>query len=562
MSKKLIFALFLFIVFILAGAGALYSALLKPSAPPNNQKQASLASSIPPANSLSKKGHKQKRHLVVGTPKFTKAKKLKSSILEQYAQKQWALKDISALKAWEETKGDRNIVVAVIDTGVHTEHSCLKPNLWVNKGEIPGNGKDDDGNGYVDDIHGWNFADGDNNIQDYHGHGTHIAGVIAATGATPEAPNCKMIGVAPEASLMILKYYDESDSSKNLDNTVKSIEYAIKNGAHIINYSGGGPGENPEEKRVVALAADKKILFVAAAGNDGSKIEKGHLEVRGGKKSKDFKYYPASYGFRNILFVQSKNERDEIIDSSNWVKVGHKDTGGFKRRSQTAPGEDIISTMPPRRYLLSQTFLSRMLWRTIAAADPSSQDAYGHMTGTSQATAVATGVAVLVKSYYKGIGMEQVIEQVARTGFGRGTEKIKRKTNQGKKLDAYQALIMRHRAIDTADSLNDSDAIMATDAKALKNLKEKGGKVDVYGESQDRFEAFSEIRKMSEELSSPDPEARKKALLHFGKTKYSSDLILSKVRSKVRQTLSDPNPEIRELAAVTLKKITPKDSSE
>ena len=550
MSKKQVFILF-FAVVLAGAAWALFEPFWRKPAARPQAKTAPAAS-----KAFSGQAPRQERHLVVGTPKFTKAKKQAPSILERYTQQQWALKDISALKAWEETKGDRNIVVAVIDTGIHTEHSCLKPNLWTNKKEIPGNGIDDDGNGFADDIHGWNFADGNSNIQDYHGHGTHIAGVIAATGETPASPRCKMIGVAPEASLMILKYYDENNSNKNLENTIKSIEYAINNGAHIINYSGGGPGENAEERKAVAIASDRNILFVAAAGNDGLKIEKGNAALGGRGKSKNFKYYPASYGFPNILFVQSQNESREIIDSSNWVKVSHKDGEDFKRRSQTAPGEDIISTLPPRRYIQARLSGTQ---RIMASLKPLKQDNYGKMTGTSQATAVATGVAVLVKSYYKNIGMRQVIEQVARTGFGRGTEKIKQKTNQGKKLDAYQALIMRHRAVDTADSLNDSDTIMPTDAKALKKLKEKGGKVDVYGEPQTTpFEALSAIsKKMLEALSSPDPEARKAALLHLGDSR-SSDVIVS----KVRETLSDPDPEVRELAAATLRKISPKKAAD
>ncbi len=554
MSKKLVFFL---IVLSIASAGALWSLFSQPQPDPAAQAKAAFPASAGQALA-GKMDSKQKRHLRLGTPEFTDKPKQQASILEQYAQhapKQWALKDISALKAWEETKGDKNIVVAVIDTGIHTEHSCLKPSLWTNRGEIPGNGIDDDGNGYADDVHGWNFAENNSNIQDFHGHGTHIAGVIAAAGKTPKSPGCQVIGIAPKASLMILKYYSEDDPSKNLENTIKSIEYAINNGAHIINYSGGGPGKNNHERRAVARASDKKILFVAAAGNDGRKIEKGDPTRVRAKAGAVFEYYPASYGFPNIFLVQSISEGSDIIQSSNWVtKISHhKDDGGFKERSQAAPGEEIISTLPPRRYVQGRLSGPQ---RKIAAARPLRQDNYGQMTGTSQATAVATGVAVLVKAYYPGIGMSQLIQQLAKTGFGRGTEKIRRKTNQGKKLDAYQALIMRQRVMDTSDRPSDSDAIMPTDPEALMKLKSSRGMIDVHGKPPSKHETFKNLHEiMARKLSSPDPNVRKDALRSIGEAKTSSDEDWSKVRETMR---SDPDPEVRELAAATLKKITPR----
>ena len=205
------------------------------------------------------KPDKQKRSLVLG--KLTFVPSINETTLKKHVENQWALKDISILQAWKQTKGKKNIVVAVIDTGVHLLHPCLKSNLWMNPKEIPNNKIDDDKNGFVDDIHGWNFSDNNNNLQDRHGHGTHIAGLIAATGATSSNPNCKVIGVAPKVSLMVLKYYDSNNDGNNVSNTIKSIEYAINNGAHIINYSGGGPGANEKEKTLIAKAADKNIYF-------------------------------------------------------------------------------------------------------------------------------------------------------------------------------------------------------------------------------------------------------------------------------------------------------------
>ncbi len=405
---------------------------------------------------------KQKRSLILGKPNFVPS--VNENTLKQHVEKQWALKDISILKAWKQTKGTKNITIAVIDTGIHLLHPCLKSNLWVNSKEIPNNNIDDDKNGFVDDIHGWNFVDNNNNLQDRHGHGTHIAGLIASTGSTDSNPDCKVIGVAPKVNLMVLKYYDSNNSKNNVINTIKSIDYAIHNGAHIINYSGGGPGANEKEKTLIAKAADKNIIFVSASGNNSTKI------------GEDTKYYPASYELPNIIYVQSKNANHEIIDSSNWVTKDYRE----KKIYQTAPGERIISTLPPRRYLRGQILTN--IWRSLAESKPLKHDNYGFMTGTSQATAIATGVTALVKSLYPYWSMTQIVKQIYKTGFGQGTEKIKEKTQEGKKLNAYEALIMRDQNIDFSDLPNNSNIIMpATDKPyTLKNLQNSRGRLDIY----------------------------------------------------------------------------------
>ena len=414
------------------------------------------------SNTRSPNDYNHNRSLVLGTPNFLPT--INENTLKQHVEKQWALKDISILKAWKQTKGTKNITVAVIDTGVHLLHPCLTSNLWINPKEIPNNKIDDDKNGFVDDIHGWNFVKNNNNLQDRHGHGTHIAGLIASTGSTTANPNCKVIGVAPNVSLMILKYYDSNNNENNIVNTIKSIEYAINNGANIINYSGGGPGSNQKEKTLIAKAADKNIIFISASGNNSTEI------------GKNVKYYPASYELPNIIYVQSENANNEIIDSSNWVTKDYRE----RKIYQTAPGEQIISTLPPRRYLRGH--LLKKLWRNLAQSSDLKHDNYGFMTGTSQATAVATGVAALVKSLYPSWGMTQIVKQVYKTGFGQGTQKIQEKTQEGKKLNAYEALIMRDQNIDFSDLPNNSNIIMpATDKPfTLQNLQESRGRIDVY----------------------------------------------------------------------------------
>ena len=238
------------------------------------------------------------------------------------------------------TQGSRNIVVAIVDTGVDMKHPDLKNNLWVNKGETGvdslgrdkrTNNIDDDHNGYIDDVHGWNFVDKNSKLKDLHGHGTHIAGIVGAEGGN----HIGISGVSPKVSLMVLKYYDQQNPENNLLNSVKAIQYAVKMNAHIINYSGGGLEPSALEKKVLAEAAQKDILFVAAAGN-----EQANSDIK--------PYYPADYEFDNIISItavsQGKNQNGSggvILKSSNY---------GTSTVDIAAPGHRIYSTLPKGQY--------------------------------------------------------------------------------------------------------------------------------------------------------------------------------------------------------------------
>lgn len=292
----------------------------------------------------------------------------------------WGIKKIKTDKSWSISQGNK-IIVAIIDTGTDINHPALKNNIWINPNEIPNNNIDDDKNGYIDDINGWNFVNNTNQPTDNNGHGTHISGIVR--------------GVAPDVQLMVLKYFDpKSLSDKNLSNTVKAIEYAIKNGAQIINYSGGGFGKNAQEEAAIQKAKAKNILFVAAAGNEKSNSDKDP-------------FYPASYDLSNIISVASLNEDSELVESSNF---------GETTVDIAAPGKSIYSTLPNGRY--------------------------GQMTGTSQATAFVTGALALLLSSNSSITTsEKFIEHLAATGdieknlFG--------KTKYKTKLNSYRALAMK-----------------------------------------------------------------------------------------------------------------------
>ena len=305
--------------------------------------------------------------------------------LSKSEQLGWHLNITKTQKAWQISKGSKDIVVAIIDTGIDTSHPDLKENLWINKAEKEGKkGIDDDGNGFIDDIHGWNFADNSNVVMDYHGHGTHVAGIIGGKGKI-----CKP-GVAPQVSLMILKYYSQGASgSINLMNTINSIHYAIRNGAHIINFSGGGPQANEEERKAIELALEKNILLVTAGGNEKSNIE-------------EKPYYPASYGLSNILSVGASDRSDKHSHFSN--------RGKFIKAH--APGTKIYSTLPAGRC--------------------------GFLTGTSQSTPLFTGGAVLVKHYKKLHTPRRIISYLSKASDFKWS--LKDKSETGGRANFYKAL--------------------------------------------------------------------------------------------------------------------------
>lgn len=325
----------------------------------------------------------------------------------------WGLEKTNAPKAWEITKGSKDIVIAVIDTGID-HHKDIEDNLWINKGEFgvvesefckkqknplslaecdkARNGLDDDGNGFADDVHGWNFVHNDNKLTDNHGHGMHIAGIIAANGKHDGRSGVS--GVAPNVSIMALKYYDpKSSNSNNLKNTVNAIRYAIKMKVNIINYSGGGTDYSAEEFAAVKEAEKAGILFIAAAGNERSNSDEA------GKH-----YYPADYGLSNIISVTAVNkEKTEVLASSNF---------GVRTVDLAAPGENIYSTLP--------------------------NNAYGTMTGTSQATAFVTGVAALIMSHNRDFTAADVKRYILRTGDEYPT--LLSKTGTAKLLNSFKAL--------------------------------------------------------------------------------------------------------------------------
>lgn len=273
-------------------------------------------------------------------------------------QNQWGMIDIGVTEAWKISRGDSKMIVAVIDSGVDYTHEDLLPNMWRNPGEtgVDSSGKrkennsiDDDGNGFVDDIVGWDFATNDNKPYDLSvpwqqlltsggnpGHGTHCAGNVAARGDNAIG----ISGVAPNVKIMALRFITEKGSGTSAD-AIKAIKYAVDNGAKVLSNSWGSEGEDPTEgaenkalREIIQYAADHDVIFIAAAGN-------GHRGLGYNNDTDPKPAYPASYPHENIVSVAAIDNNNQLGSFSNW---------GAKSVHLGAPGVAIYSTMVGDKY--------------------------------------------------------------------------------------------------------------------------------------------------------------------------------------------------------------------
>ena len=263
--------------------------------------------------------------------------------------------DIDAPEAWDTYTGDHNVIVGVIDTGIDYLHPDLAENIWTNPGEIPGNGIDDDANGYIDDIHGWDFVNNDADPMDDHYHGTHCAGTIAGSGNN----GVGVTGVAWKAKLAALKFLDAGGSGST-EAAIEAIAYANAMDIPITSNSWGGGGFSQALKDVIDAGGERGFLFVAAAGNNASDNDQ-------------FASYPASYESGNIVSVAATDSRDEMAYFSNY---------GAASVDLGAPGVDTYSCAPG--------------------------NGYQYLSGTSMATPHVAGAAALIKSYNTQLGQAEL----------------------------------------------------------------------------------------------------------------------------------------------------------
>ncbi len=272
--------------------------------------------------------------------------------------------DIDAVEAWNISTGN-SIIIGVIDTGVDTAHVDLLGNIWTNPVEIPNNGIDDDSNGYVDDIHGWDFVNSDNVPVDDNGHGTHVSGTIAAVGNN----TIGVAGVCWSAKIMALKFLD-SWGYGNTANAILAVEYATMMGANLTSNSWGGGSYSQALKDAIDSSGVHGMLFVAAAGNS--------------RENNDlYPHYPSSYNSENLIAVAATDHNDKLANESNWGSCW-----GPTSVDLGAPGVNIYSTIPGNFY----TYLS----------------------GTSMATPHVSGAAALIWSEYPLLTHLQVKDRIMR----------------------------------------------------------------------------------------------------------------------------------------------------
>lgn len=249
--------------------------------------------------------------------------------------------DIDAEETWLSANGNPDEVIAVIDSGVEYSHEDLDGNAWINPGETPGDGIDNDGNGYVDDVYGWDFWSDDNNPMDEAGHGTHVAGTICAEGNN----SVGISGVVWQCKIMALRFIGPEGGYTS--DAIAALEYAVNKGVKVSNNSWGGGGFSTALYDAINNARLSGHLFVAAAGNDATDTD-------------STAHYPSSYDLDNILSVAATDNLDQLASFSNY---------GAASVDLGAPGVDIASTM---------------------------NSGYAWSSGTSMAAPHVTGVAALI----------------------------------------------------------------------------------------------------------------------------------------------------------------------
>ncbi len=305
---------------------------------------------------------------------------------DTYYSNQWYLKKIKAPEAWDIVRESEEIVIAILDSGVQIDHPDLSDNIWQNVGEIPENGIDDDKNGYIDDVNGWNFVNGvadpspsfeEGFTEDGILHGTIVAGVAAGSGNNGTG----ISGVTWKAKIMALKVLDDKGSGDTI-NVVEAIDYAIKNGADIINFSFVGYGNSQSLENAIRRAYQSGIIMVAAAGNDQGEGD--------GVNTEETPIYPACHdGQAHENMVIGVSATDALDQKASFSGFGHNCV------DIAAPGVSIFSTVvnAPSESFEGKQFINYY---------------DGYWAGTSMAAPMVSGAIALIEAVNPSLGYSQV----------------------------------------------------------------------------------------------------------------------------------------------------------
>ncbi|MDD2943729.1 MAG: S8 family serine peptidase, partial [bacterium] len=321
---------------------------------------------------------------------------------DPFAPQQWSLFkvangtdfSIQVNNAWKITKGNENVIVGLVDTGVDTSHPDLLGRIWQNTNEIPDNNIDDDNNGIVDDIAGYNSTNDSGQVTDRNGHGTHVAGIIAAN----HGNGLGITGIAPGVKLLPLKFMD-SNGFGSVSGAIKAINYAIEmkhRGVpiRVLNNSWGTDNYSHALYETIKKAGEAGILVVAASGNSSSDNDVTPI-------------YPASYDLPNLISVAASDSQGNLSRFSSYGKY---------RVALAAPGENILSTYPG--------------------------DEYKYMSGTSMAAPHVTAVAALLFSYKPHYTPEQT--SLALVATAKKLPQLKNMVSGDGLLNAEAALTDEH----------------------------------------------------------------------------------------------------------------------
>lgn len=429
---------------------------------------------------------------------------------------QWYLRKINVPGAWDITTGSRNVVIAVLDAGVDINHEDLAGNIWQNSGEIAGNNIDDDGNGFIDDVNGWDFVQGSNNVFpvingdtefDAVSHGTLIAGLIGAIGDNTTG----VTGVNWRASIMPLRTLNESGAGTSAQ-VSKAMRYAVDMGADVINLSFSGNESDVLLRQAMKYAYDNGVVVVAALGNDGRNVNTSPV-------------YPGCYGTVEedwVIGVSATNLNDERAEFANY---------GSTCTDLSAPGVDIFG----------------LSYFDVVAGFNEPYE--GGWNGTSMAAPLVAGVAGLLRAAYPDISprdMKTVLQLSVdalpatpdRQEMGAG------RLNAGRALEIGKEYSLAHAAVP-----GEIRYVKSTASPSVYRVTETGGR-RVFMDTNSFFthsSSFAEIEEVSAEILATFPLE--------GLMLPKAETVLVKIESDPRvyrlsENISNPfSPLLREIAS-------------